>query len=654
MEYRNKLTVKHYSSSPGRGYGSVSSAATTSSNLSAPPINSAEVSPESNATVSSAGLPDGASPPALAPGTMSQRVEVDHSPPPAVPNSMPMHPSPLSQSVTQDVTVPVPEPAPLELPTTETIDSTSSTTPHATTPGTPRPIPASSTAASTNTIPIPPIPADTVKQLTPKRSKKELAKEAKVKEKEEAAKVVAERQKKAREDELKRRAERERVIKEKEEAKQKEKEEKERKKQQKKANKTGLFGRRADKDKKEEKEKAQGQGQGLAKAGVPAAGAAAAGAVAVAARPASGTTAVAGPEATKASSAEHAPKTATAVTAPAPAPTPRSAATAPSKPPPSMPLMAARPSNVQNGGSAAVPPSQEQNKPEKKRLGFFGTLKRRFSGQPVTDAPTNKSAPVSAAVKPQQQKSANGSAIPATPPKPQPPHTIRGTPSQPVPSTLDPAAVLVTPPRVGNNAEPATPAPMATSALPPRSTSKSTPNATPSKPVSAENNLNTPASNVVGPGTSPSPVSRHRNSLKGPRPMPRSGSVTSRHSRSESVTGPSSGSPGPAHAASGSFPFTRPVTGIATQNVAVDDEHGLTSGESSALSQVPSHITSSEATYELATPLTSDDDLPRDSKVGMGGGRVGKEVHVREDDGPEREDSGDTVRMERVGVIAAH
>ncbi|WVW84497.1 hypothetical protein I302_106531 [Kwoniella bestiolae CBS 10118] len=165
----------------GRPYGTAS-AATTSSNLSAPPINSAEPSPPAEEITSS--LPAGASPAYTSSG-------------PSVPlSTTPPNPSPLAQHTSA-------EDAPVRKPPTTSA---------------PPPIPASNVA---------PPPA-----LATKKSKKQLAKENKAAEKEAAMKVARQRAEAARAEALKKQAERE-------EAKRKEKEEKARKKAEKKAAKKG-------------------------------------------------------------------------------------------------------------------------------------------------------------------------------------------------------------------------------------------------------------------------------------------------------------------------------------------------------------------------------------------------------------------------------
>ncbi|WWC88825.1 uncharacterized protein L201_003738 [Kwoniella dendrophila CBS 6074] len=169
----------------GRPYATPS-AATTSSNLSAPPINSAEPSPPAEEITPS--LPAGASP-AYNPSTSSG---------PSVPlSTTPPNPSPLAQQ-------------------TSVNDAPSSNT--ATRHPPPPPIPASDVA---------PLPA-----LNTKKSKKQLAKENKAAEKAEAIKVSRQRAEAARAEALKKQAERE-------DAKRKKEEEKAKKKAEKKAAKKG-------------------------------------------------------------------------------------------------------------------------------------------------------------------------------------------------------------------------------------------------------------------------------------------------------------------------------------------------------------------------------------------------------------------------------
>ncbi|WWD04704.1 hypothetical protein V865_002775 [Kwoniella europaea PYCC6329] len=165
----------------GRPYGTAS-AATTSSNLSAPPINSAEPSPPAEEITPS--LPAGASPAYTSSSAPS--IPVSKTPP---------NPSPLAQQTSAEA---VPKPAPAV--------------------SAPPPIPASTVA---------PPPA-----LATKKSKKQLAKENKAAEKAAAMQVARQRAEAARAEALKKQAERE-------EAKRKEKEEKARKKAEKKAAKKG-------------------------------------------------------------------------------------------------------------------------------------------------------------------------------------------------------------------------------------------------------------------------------------------------------------------------------------------------------------------------------------------------------------------------------
>ncbi|WRT67631.1 uncharacterized protein IL334_004603 [Kwoniella shivajii] len=173
----------------GRPYATAS-AATTSSNLSAPPINSAEPSP--TAEERTRYLPEGASPAYTAPSTSSG---------PSIPiSTTPPSRSPLVQ----------------QAPTAEELPSRSAIPP-------PPPIPVSNIA---------PPPA-----LTTKKSKKQLAKDAKAAEKAEAVKVARQRAETARAEALRKQSERE-------EAKRKEKEDKARLKAEKKAAKKGkgIFG----------------------------------------------------------------------------------------------------------------------------------------------------------------------------------------------------------------------------------------------------------------------------------------------------------------------------------------------------------------------------------------------------------------------------
>ncbi|WWD18343.1 hypothetical protein CI109_102793 [Kwoniella shandongensis] len=188
---------EHY----GRPYATPS-AATTSSNLSAPPVNSADPSPPiETASPPSSSLPAGASPAHVAHGV----VPIGSAVTPVISN--PAAPSPLSQQTSaEDVATQ------------------------------PRAVP-----------PPPPIPTETpAPALVTKKSKKQLAKDAKVAEKAEAVKVARARAEAARAEALKKQAAREAEVRAKEDAKRKEKEEKANRKMEKKAAKGswGILGRK--------------------------------------------------------------------------------------------------------------------------------------------------------------------------------------------------------------------------------------------------------------------------------------------------------------------------------------------------------------------------------------------------------------------------
>ncbi|WVQ96804.1 hypothetical protein IAU59_003911 [Kwoniella sp. CBS 9459] len=180
----------------GEHYGkpyATPSAATTSSNLSAPPINSAEPSPPADENGPS--LPEGASP-AI-----------------SVPHGAASTPASASPSINASV---VPSAVPISVPNPSPLSQQTSAEDIVTTPVTPVP---------------PPVPASTVAPppaLTTKKSKKQLAKEAKAAEKAEAVKVARARAEAVRNEALKKQQA-------KEEAKRKEKEEKAKRKAEKKA-----------------------------------------------------------------------------------------------------------------------------------------------------------------------------------------------------------------------------------------------------------------------------------------------------------------------------------------------------------------------------------------------------------------------------------
>ncbi|ORY31393.1 hypothetical protein BCR39DRAFT_90766 [Naematelia encephala] len=168
------------------------SAATTTSNLSAPPINSPNPSPPAEDHRKSF-LPEGAGPPAAAMiGGSAENTS----------------PSTLSRAQSS----PLSQPADLQ--------SSVSVSP------TPPPMPA-----------VPAVATTTASVISPKKSKKELAKEAKAAEKVELQRVARERAAAARQEALKKQKEREEAVKAKEEAKRKEKEDKARLKAEKKAKK---------------------------------------------------------------------------------------------------------------------------------------------------------------------------------------------------------------------------------------------------------------------------------------------------------------------------------------------------------------------------------------------------------------------------------
>ncbi|KAK8858453.1 hypothetical protein IAR55_002680 [Kwoniella newhampshirensis] len=176
---------EHY----GRPYATPS-AATTSSNLSAPPVNSADPSPPlETASLPGSDLPEGASPPHLSRTSASTGLVVTPI------SSNPAAPSPLSQQTS-----------------------------------------AEDVAHRSGTVSPPPVPTEgPALALNTKKSKKQLAKDAKAAEKAEAVKVARERAEAARAEAIKKQAARDAEIKAKEDAKRKEREEKARRKLEKKA-----------------------------------------------------------------------------------------------------------------------------------------------------------------------------------------------------------------------------------------------------------------------------------------------------------------------------------------------------------------------------------------------------------------------------------
>lgn len=168
------------------------------------------------------------------------------------------------------------------------------------------------------------------------------------------------------------------------------------------------------------------------------------------------------------------------------------------------------------------------------------------------------------------------------------------------------------------------PTPAAAEDLPPRSTSihgsparvSQSPSRAPPAPPSTDSHSNSPPS---------SSALRARNSIQGPRPMPRSSSVTSRTSR------------------------TTPIL----PSAATLDTY---SGESTALSQTHSHLSSS-GTYDSQTSQSQSVMTPADELLAgsteadlKGRGAVVEEGPAV----PERGDSADTVRVDYGRSVAAH
>ncbi|KAI9631898.1 uncharacterized protein MKK02DRAFT_41529 [Dioszegia hungarica] len=540
---------EHYN----RPYPSTSSANTTSSNLSAPPINSPNVSPPADEII----LPEGASPPFMS----RPEATPDMSPTVLATTSAPIIPSPLSRAVTQDLPTPTP-------PETDTLPPSAST---------------DSPSAGAAAIPIPPIPASPPRPvLSTKQSKKQLAKEAKAAEKAESTKLAAERATKMREEAARKQAEKDKAKEMKEAAKRKEKEDKERRKAEKKAGSSiGL----------REKLKSPSQprldmGRRVEVPPVPAQ---------------SGSGMSSG----------------SVVGVPFPATMGRAQST---------PGQAQVDGTRRNVSMPARPPTSSVVESSRKpKLGLFGTLRKRFSTvetpsasnrntltssqsarapvklDPPTEEPRSSTvgASASAPLPISQQYFANPAAPAMVPPQPDftqsPALSDRGDPlAQHQPAVQAP----VSPPAEVDTV------PTQVEDLPPRTTSihQSPPRGTaaPSPPASGL---------------------RPRNSIQGPRPMPRSGSITSRNSMS--------------HA-------SPPLLGAGTlESAGSVPAAGSESG--AGLSQVQSHHTSSAGTYDS-----------RESMSGSGSGASGSSqtpmTSEGEDEGksavevPERGDSADTVR----------
>lgn len=496
-------------------------------------------------------LPEGASP---AVNTRSDAVEAVPVPLAASSSAVPVNPSPLSQSV-------------MEAPPTPALDTASIPVP---------PIPSSST----------PTPAGPT--LSPKKSKKQLAKEAKAQEKAEAAKILAARAAKAKEEAAKKQAE-------KDAAKKREKEEKERKKMEKKMNKKDGY--------KSASQPATGtKGPAVAPIPVPA------------------------------PAPIVAPSTASTGTSNTAVSSSSSPNIGKSQPSTTIPLASGERRNVSMPAGTLLHPTTSAVKgdqPKKTKLGLFGTIRKRFSTMDTSskaslgktniartpiqlDAPTT-AAPIDApsAVAPVQ--TVNSAERSSTPPQSTQTGSAAGTNVADTDRSISTAPMASvqksdTEPAIATSqsiGEPSTPArqpaqPVAirqSEALPPRTSSihhtSPSPSRTPHPPTSSDSHA------------SPSTGLRSRNSIQGPRPMPRSGSISSRtHS-----------------------PPTKSVPVIPPQSAPSG------SGESTGLSQVQSHLTStsSSGTYDSQTPMTSEEE--QEQRLGQGekmghedGGAVKREV----------------------------
>ncbi|KAK1925304.1 hypothetical protein DB88DRAFT_188570 [Papiliotrema laurentii] len=206
---------EHY----GRPYGTPSNA-TTSTSFGRATSQSDPSPPADDESARGSYLPEGAASPV---GVGSAPASIDSvSPPPPIPSSVPVNPSPLSREATAHPS-PVIEP-PAALPPLAS--------------DAPTPVP-TSTHLPPAAPAVPPVPV-TQPPLNTKKSKKELkaaAKEAKAAEKAAALKISVQRAEQARQATLKREAEKAAAKKKKEDDKRREKEEKERRKAEKKASK---------------------------------------------------------------------------------------------------------------------------------------------------------------------------------------------------------------------------------------------------------------------------------------------------------------------------------------------------------------------------------------------------------------------------------
>lgn len=691
-----KADMQHYGN---RSFGNASSAASTTSNLAAPPINSGQPSPESEdmSTTSVYSLPDGASPAVGSAGSvpMSAGNSLDQSPTAAVVSSIPANPSPLSQSVTK---------APLSNSGTKSTIHADPEMPSAQAGNVaaPQPIPAQDVAtpgrpalpagaatpqgnahgASTPSSLATPIAAASAsnKDLKNQKSGKELAKDAKAAEKAEKAEAA----KKAKEAEEKRRADWEKAQKAKAEAKAKEKEDKKKAKKEK-GGLSGLFGLGGKKDK--EKDRAPGQGQvpktaqqvqpprqpqqtqqgqpgpnrqqqqspvqAGSKVGAPTGDTPVEQTRPQAVRqpsekrPTDPTTTAAGSQ------------TAETISTPTKREGAKPFPTRPASqllPPTAVPQVEPRQRNAGSLPNDRLAPkatagnSAEAKKEEKRKLGFFGTIRRRFSSNPSTattkSVQASEQRPPVPPVPTNAQSLGRSQAPPPAPAKSATPPTPPKTPAvaRPIPQIAGP----------GRSTPQDTP--VAQADLPPRSTSVrgSPANLAPAQlatpPAAGNPNTPPPGGKENGISPSPSPLSRTRGSIKGPRPMPRPTSIASG----------TASSPKEQHNTSSSFPFHKPSADhIALMDAA--NQHELAATESSGLSQVPSHFTSSEGTegYEheqLGTPLSSEDgarerdvriegqDSEADAGLGRGATLAGG-VDVGKDGEAVRVGSGDTVRM---------
>ncbi|WWC70613.1 uncharacterized protein I206_104564 [Kwoniella pini CBS 10737] len=475
----------------GRPYATPS-AATTSSNLSAPPINSAEPSPPAEEYQST--LPAGAAP------SMSSG--------PSLPvSTTPPNPSPLAQQTSAEQVIPPSTSAPIR--------------------PAPPPIPASS-------APIAP-------SLVSKKSRKELAKENKAAEKLEVQKVARQRAEAHRAETLRKEAEREEI-------KRKEKEEKAKKKADKKANKKGrgIFGRSTNPSSTTGSGSSAPQLQSRPPippaAPIPVNTQQFAGPTTTAPQqPSSNNIPVASsptiPAPEKTLTADPAPLAQPSSSTGTPFPKPKQSSHSDYQVPVkdtiepsrqthrSMPLTSAIPTPAANRSQTPTRP------PIEGKRSLFGTIKKRFSyigGSSESKVHQTKDTPPPVppipgspvvAQKPQQQQSKPR--IPAETPLP----TSQASTDNPLPPRRD-SLVAPTSAKIGSPASISSPTVGGVSSTPTKSIAQE-----PATPVS---NLVLGKSVSRESGSSPLSINRKRNSLHGPRPMP--SSTTAGQSRPSSIT----------------------------------------------------------------------------------------------------------------------